>query len=80
MRQIMAIIEDKEVEMPVRRNCMKIVSNVLLSDDCRYEVLNNNGLEMFAKRIDDYEDVEAQRIAAKALLNIAISSRNFCGI
>lgn len=76
----MAIIEDREVEMPVRRNCMKIVSNVLLSDDCRYEVLNNNGLEMFAKRIDDYEDVEAQRIAAKALLNIAISSRNFCGI
>lgn len=70
----MDLVEDKEVDNTTRKNCMKILSNVLLNDDCRYEVLNQHGLEMFAKKVGEYEDVEGQRIAAKALLNISISS------
>lgn len=76
-RSFIVLSENDELTPVARRACLKILSNVLLNDDCRYEILSNKGLELFVSRLDAFDDVEGQRIAAKALLNISISSRRF---
>lgn len=60
----------------ISRPLLKILSNLALDEQCRYQILNLKGIEIFVKLLETNRDsIEIQRICAKGLLNLAISSR-----
>lgn len=56
-RTLISMAESEDISAVARRYCLKILSNVLLNDDCRYEILNGQGFELFVRRMDGFDDV-----------------------
>jgi hypothetical protein len=57
---------------------MKIIGNLTLDEQCRYQIINLKGIEVFVKFLEIGEgqnNGELQRACAKGLLNLSISSR-----
>lgn len=52
MREIIAIVDETN-----NRNCLKILSNLILNDECRLEMLNHRALDLFVRKLDSFEDV-----------------------
>lgn len=55
---------------------LKTLSNLCLKDTLRAHTIYNKGIEMFLAHLRNSSNIEGQRIAAKALLNISIGSRD----
>lgn len=57
---------------------MRIVSNLTLDEQCRYQIVNLKGIEVLIKFLEigsGKQQAELQRACAKGLLNLSISSR-----
>ena len=60
----------------ILRPLIKILSNLCLDEQCRYQILNLKGVEVFVKLLEtNRANSDMQRICAKGLLNLAIFSR-----
>ena len=57
---------------------MRTIGNLTLDEQCRYQIVNLRGIEVFVKFLEIGEsknNAELQRACAKGLLNLSISSR-----
>lgn len=57
---------------------MKTIANLTLDEQCRYQIVNLKGIEVFIKFLEIAEksrNSELQRVCAKGLLNLSIGSR-----
>lgn len=53
---------------------MATLSNLSLKDSLRAQIIYHKGIEMFLAHLRNENNLEGQRVAAKALLNLSISS------
>lgn len=57
---------------------LRLISNLTLDEQCRYQITNLKGIEIFVKFLEGAQKQnsgEVQRTCAKALLNLSLSSR-----
>ena len=54
---------------------LKILGNLTLDEQCRYQIINLKGIEVFVKFLETSRKSDIWRICAKSLLNLAISTR-----
>jgi hypothetical protein len=57
---------------------LKAISNLTLDEQCRYQIINLKGIEIFVRYFEVGErhaNNELQRTCAKGLLNLSLSSR-----
>lgn len=60
----------------VSRPLLKVLSNLSLEEQCRYQILNIKGVEIFVKLLETNKaNNEIQRVCAKGLMNLSIASR-----
>jgi hypothetical protein len=52
------------------------ISNICLKDSLKPQILYNKGVEVLLAHLRNDSNIEGQRVAAKGLLNLSISSRD----
>lgn len=68
----------KTENQAIANGTLKIISNLTLDEQCRYQIINLKGIEVFIKFLESAErgnNGELQRTCAKGLLNLSLSSR-----
>lgn len=77
MKLLIELTLSKNKSFDFKNIALKTLANLSLRDTLRPQILYNKGLETLIYHLRNETNLEGQRLAAKALLNLSTSSRKF---
>ena len=74
IKYLLEISLSRKQSYEFRNYALLSLANLALKDSLRPHIMYNNGIETILFHLRNQENVEGQRIAAKALLNLSLNS------
>ncbi len=75
VRFLIESVSSRKATKNFRNSAAMALSYLALRDYLKTQILYCDGVETFIRTVRDYENVEGQRIAAKALVNLTATKR-----